>query len=477
MKRFCANVRACEIPVLELEEPGSNARERIVDECRRALDEDGSDTIVLGCAGMADLCDAHRPGARRAGGRRRGRRHAADRIAGQPAPCHQQARRAGAAAAQADDRPARRDFTLPSRKRVLAARRLTRCEAAAARTIAPCPATSHRTRTSSRRSGRRADKSATIESIAQDIATAIVEKRLPPGTWLREEALGRVYAVSRTKIRAALLTLSKDKLIEMIPDKGAFVSKPSVQEAREVFGVRRLLESEVVRLFVGARHAGALPGAGAAHPVRAHHAQRHDDHRHRAREAAGRLPRGAGRNHRQPHADRADPRTGGAQLADRHALPLVERSALLVRRALGLPARLQERQRGSGGDQHDGTPDAHRGQPGSRAPKRPTDSSTWSRRCWPRTQRGARNSCTALTVTAGASSISQCPAGGDDQLRHVAGRVAHHHRLGGAEGLLAADGQDRHRAAWSSPIRRCPRASCRIDVELREGCAHRAGRA
>jgi DNA-binding GntR family transcriptional regulator len=94
------------------------------------------------------------------------------------------------------------------------------------------------------------DKSATIEGIAQDIATAIVEKRLPPGTWLREEALGRVYAVSRTKIRAALLTLSKDKLIEMIPDKGAFVSKPSVQEAREVFGVRRILESEVVRLFV-----------------------------------------------------------------------------------------------------------------------------------------------------------------------------------------------------------------------------------
>lgn len=94
------------------------------------------------------------------------------------------------------------------------------------------------------------DKSATIEGIAQDIATAIVEKRLPPGTWLREEALGRVYAVSRTKIRAALLTLSKDKLIEIIPDKGAFVCKPTVQDAREVFGVRRILESEVVRLFI-----------------------------------------------------------------------------------------------------------------------------------------------------------------------------------------------------------------------------------
>jgi allantoin racemase len=56
MERFCANVRACELPVLELEEPGSNARERITEECRRALAEDGSDVIVLGCAGMTDLC-------------------------------------------------------------------------------------------------------------------------------------------------------------------------------------------------------------------------------------------------------------------------------------------------------------------------------------------------------------------------------------------------------------------------------------
>ncbi|MDH6590899.1 DNA-binding GntR family transcriptional regulator [Variovorax sp. TBS-050B] len=95
-----------------------------------------------------------------------------------------------------------------------------------------------------------ADRNSSIESIAQDIATAIVEKRLPPGTWLREEALGRVYSVSRTKIRAALLTLSKDKLIEIIPDKGAFVCQPTVEEAREVFAVRRILETEVVRLFI-----------------------------------------------------------------------------------------------------------------------------------------------------------------------------------------------------------------------------------
>ncbi len=95
-----------------------------------------------------------------------------------------------------------------------------------------------------------APRSVSAEEIAQDIATAIVEKRLPPGTRLREEALGKVYGVSRTKIRAALLTLSRDKLIQIVPDKGALVSKPSVQEAREVFAVRRVLEAEVVRLFV-----------------------------------------------------------------------------------------------------------------------------------------------------------------------------------------------------------------------------------
>lgn len=94
------------------------------------------------------------------------------------------------------------------------------------------------------------ERSVSVESIAQDVAAAIVEKRIPPGTWLREEALGRVYSVSRTKVRGALLMLAKDKLVETIPDKGTFVSQPSVEEAREVFSVRRLLESEIVRLFV-----------------------------------------------------------------------------------------------------------------------------------------------------------------------------------------------------------------------------------
>jgi allantoin racemase len=55
MKRFCRNVRACEVPVLALDTDPA-ARDLIVEQCRLALREDGADSIVLGCAGMADLC-------------------------------------------------------------------------------------------------------------------------------------------------------------------------------------------------------------------------------------------------------------------------------------------------------------------------------------------------------------------------------------------------------------------------------------
>lgn len=55
MEGHCRRVRATELAVLELDDPASDARAKILDECRRALDEDGSGAIVLGCAGMADL--------------------------------------------------------------------------------------------------------------------------------------------------------------------------------------------------------------------------------------------------------------------------------------------------------------------------------------------------------------------------------------------------------------------------------------
>jgi len=55
MKRFCRNVRAVEIPVLDLSD--AKVAPLLIEECRRALIEDGAGAIVLGCAGMVDLCE------------------------------------------------------------------------------------------------------------------------------------------------------------------------------------------------------------------------------------------------------------------------------------------------------------------------------------------------------------------------------------------------------------------------------------
>lgn len=55
MARHCRGIRATDLPVLELERPGSPAYAAILEECRGAIRDDRAEAIILGCAGMADL--------------------------------------------------------------------------------------------------------------------------------------------------------------------------------------------------------------------------------------------------------------------------------------------------------------------------------------------------------------------------------------------------------------------------------------
>ncbi|MEV0251729.1 aspartate/glutamate racemase family protein [Nocardia sp. NPDC050712] len=55
LQRFCRGIHACELPVLALDDD-PDARKIVTEACRSALEADGADAIVLGCAGMADLC-------------------------------------------------------------------------------------------------------------------------------------------------------------------------------------------------------------------------------------------------------------------------------------------------------------------------------------------------------------------------------------------------------------------------------------
>lgn len=83
--------------------------------------------------------------------------------------------------------------------------------------------------------------------IVASITDAIVERRLMPGTKLAEQKLADIYQVSRTLVRQALNQLSRDHLVTLEPARGAFVAMPSVEEARQVFEVRAMLESAMVR--------------------------------------------------------------------------------------------------------------------------------------------------------------------------------------------------------------------------------------
>jgi DNA-binding GntR family transcriptional regulator len=86
-----------------------------------------------------------------------------------------------------------------------------------------------------------------VDTIHQRVLTAIVEHRLPPGTKLGEERLAKVFGVSRTQIRQVLERLAHDSIITVLPNRGAYVSSPSVEEAREVFAARRLIEPDLIR--------------------------------------------------------------------------------------------------------------------------------------------------------------------------------------------------------------------------------------
>jgi DNA-binding GntR family transcriptional regulator len=86
--------------------------------------------------------------------------------------------------------------------------------------------------------------------IVQALTKAIVEHRLNPGAKLAEQKLADHFGVSRTLVRQALFQLSQNRLIRLEPARGAFVAAPSVEEAKQVFAVRRMLEAEMTRAFV-----------------------------------------------------------------------------------------------------------------------------------------------------------------------------------------------------------------------------------
>jgi DNA-binding GntR family transcriptional regulator len=87
----------------------------------------------------------------------------------------------------------------------------------------------------------------TTQRIVDSITNAIAERRLMPGTKLSEQKIGDIFKVSRTVVRQAFNRLSRDRLVVLEPARGAFVAAPTLEEARDVFEARGILEAAVTK--------------------------------------------------------------------------------------------------------------------------------------------------------------------------------------------------------------------------------------
>ncbi|MFL9872104.1 GntR family transcriptional regulator [Paraburkholderia megapolitana] len=98
------------------------------------------------------------------------------------------------------------------------------------------------------------------EAIAERIRDAILEHRLAPGAKLTEAQLCEVFDVKRGPVRQALALLATDRLIDLEPNRGAFVASPSLQEVHEVFEMRRIIELAVVERICSGHGTRRLKG-------------------------------------------------------------------------------------------------------------------------------------------------------------------------------------------------------------------------
>lgn len=89
------------------------------------------------------------------------------------------------------------------------------------------------------------------------IRRAMHAGRLTPGTKLQEPVLARVLKVSRERVRKALHRLVHEGWLTAVPNRGTFVPSLTVEEMREIYDVRGMLEAAIVRRLAGAPQSAA----------------------------------------------------------------------------------------------------------------------------------------------------------------------------------------------------------------------------
>lgn len=96
-----------------------------------------------------------------------------------------------------------------------------------------------------RAGGGKADPEAD-EAIYQQILRAILDGRLPAGARLPEHPIAAAFGVSRERVRKVLHRLGAERRVEMSPNRGARVPRPTPEEIRAVYEAHRVLEAGVL---------------------------------------------------------------------------------------------------------------------------------------------------------------------------------------------------------------------------------------
>jgi DNA-binding GntR family transcriptional regulator len=84
----------------------------------------------------------------------------------------------------------------------------------------------------------------------QGLRSAIMSLKLKPGEEINIKEISENLGVSRSPIREALLKLERDGLVELIPQKGTFVSRIDLDRMREERFLRECLEEKTLELFI-----------------------------------------------------------------------------------------------------------------------------------------------------------------------------------------------------------------------------------
>jgi DNA-binding GntR family transcriptional regulator len=85
------------------------------------------------------------------------------------------------------------------------------------------------------------------DQVYEALKKAIVSLRLAPGASISENRICRQIGVSRTPVRAALIRLVEDGLIEVFPQKGSIVAPIKLGAVRDNHFIRKSLELAVLR--------------------------------------------------------------------------------------------------------------------------------------------------------------------------------------------------------------------------------------